>query len=244
MPHEDPNHLYLSHAAIRDLADLLTEIPSLAEDLEDAVACRTRLGDPGLRLSSRSNDQPLPYSVGAAKVRDHLHALLVSWTRLICEQRALDYAGPTSTPGLSRWLHRNLIALAMTEGIESAPTDLRSAVEAAERIICPPSEQIPVTTDALESARRAKLNASGISTLAKELGDAFKSITPRRIQTLRDSGRLAPVPGPWSPDWPEQFVVGEVLDAHLAYPARRRKSAEGAAAPHRSRLRIEVTLVN
>lgn len=224
MSGEASTHLYLDAAALRELAELLAGIPSLAEDLEDAVTGRARLGTANIRLSSRTSDQPLPFSVGAAKVRDHLHAGLVAWVRLVCEQRALDYSGPTSTAGLALWLRQNLIALAMTEGVESAPSDIRSAVEAAERVVCPPSQRFTVDAASIEAARRARLNASGIVTLAKELGEPFCTVTVRRIQTLRDAGRVAPVPGPWAPDWPEQFLVGDVLDAHLAHPIRRRKS--------------------
>ncbi|WP_067825849.1 hypothetical protein [Nocardia inohanensis] len=224
MPSAEPNHLNLDRPALRSLADLLCQIPALSEDLEDSVTGRSRLGEPNYRLSSRTSDQPLPFSVSAAKVRDHLHTLLVSWVRVICEQRALDYSGPTSTAGLSIWLHRNLISLAMTEGLDTAPEELRMVVEAAERIICPPLEKITVDATALEVARRARLNVSGIATLARELGEPFSAVTARRIQTLRDAGRIIPVPGPWAPDWPELFVVGEVFDAHLAHPTRRRKS--------------------
>ncbi|MBL1072965.1 hypothetical protein JK358_00990 [Nocardia sp. 2] len=225
MPQDTPPEMYLDYEALRALGLMLREIPSLAEDLDDAVACRARLSGPNIRLHSRTSDQPLPFSTTAAAVRDHLHATLVSWVRLICEQRAIDYTGPTSTTGLARWLERNLLAFAMTEGVESAPDDIRAAVADAERIVCPPTERPEVDTQALATARAARLNANGIATLAKQLGDPFQSVTARRVRTLRDAGKVRPVPGPWAPDWPELFVVGEVLDAHLAYPMRRRALA-------------------
>ncbi|MGW2664155.1 hypothetical protein ACWCW7_24605 [Nocardia tengchongensis] len=203
---------------------MLAAIPGLVEDLEDSVNGRARLGAANTRLSGRTSDQPLPFSVGAARVRDHLHATLVGWVRLVCEQRALAYRGPTSTAGLAAWLRTNLIALAMTEGVETAPAELRAAAEAAERVICPPAPRFVVDDASVEAARRARLNVSGIVTLAKELGEAFRTVTVRRIQTLRDAGKVAPVPGPWAPDWPELFLVGDVLDAHLEHPMRRRKS--------------------
>ncbi|WP_458687342.1 hypothetical protein [Nocardia tengchongensis] len=224
MTRDDSAHLYLEVPALRELADLLACIPGLVDDLEDSVNGRARLGAANTRLSGRTSDQPLPFSVGAAKVRDHLHATLVGWVRLVCEQRALDYSGPTSTAGLATWLRANLIALAMTEGVESAPVDIRSAVEAAERVICPPAQRFVVDDASIEAARRARLNVSGIATLAKELGEPFRTVTVRRIQTLRDAGKVAPVPGPWAPDWPELFLVGDVLDAHLEHPMRRRRA--------------------
>lgn len=222
MPTTD--HLYLSHEAIRDLATVLAEIPDVAEDLEDAVTRRARHNAPSHRLSSRTSDQPLPFSPTAARARDHLHATLVAWVRLICEQRAVPYKGDPTTPGLSRWLHRNLIAFAMTEGVESAPAEIRSAVDAALNIISPAPAKLTINASQLAAARRTRLNMSGIATLARELGEPFAKVTVRRIQTLRDAGKITPIPGPWSPDCPEQFTVGEVLDAHLAHPMRQRKS--------------------
>lgn len=239
MSRPNPDHLYLDVDALRDLAALLAEIPDLSEDLEDSVVCRTRLGDPNYRRNGRTSDQPLPFNVKAAQIRDHLHATLVSWVRLVCEQRTLEYPGSPSTAGLARWLRRNVIALAMTEGVDAAPTEIRTAVEAARRTVCPPPDQIIVDETAIAAARRARLNASGIATLAKELGDPFHAITVRRIQTLRNAGAITPVPGPWAPDWPEQFVVGEVLDAHLTHPSRRRKSPAPPGPAHAPRLRIE-----
>ncbi|WP_282777313.1 MULTISPECIES: hypothetical protein [unclassified Nocardia] len=221
-----PDHLYLSHDAIRELDRLLREIPDLSDDLADAFACRTRLNGPTeYRLQPRSATQPLPYNPAASKAADHLHAVLSSWTRLICEQRGLPYTAGTTTPALARWLHRNLIAFAMTEGVESAPAELAAAVATATRIVCPPARDRSIDDAQLAQARRTRLSASGIATLAKELSGDYQGLTVRRVRTLRDAGRIDPVPGPWSPDLPEMFVVGEVLDAHLAYPARRSVAA-------------------
>ncbi|MFC9994563.1 hypothetical protein [Nocardia sp. NPDC127526] len=233
-------HLYLTHDEIRDLAAMLREIPSLAEDLEDSVAGRARLSDPNFRLNTRTSDQPLPFSPGAAKVRDHLHTILVGWVRLICEQRATTYPGHPSTGALARWLEQNLIAFAMTEGVESAPAEIRAAFEAAEAIVCPQPERITINPNAVAAARRARLNASGIATLAKQLGEPFRTLTVRRIQTLRDAGKVHPIPGPWATDWPEQFAVGEVLDAHLAHPIRTRTTTPAQRGSHAPRLRKAV----
>lgn len=222
----NPTHLYLDHASIRELDRLLREIPDLADDLVDAIAGRTRLSAPSEhRRTRRITNQSMPYNPAAAKVSDHLHAVLVSWVRLVCEQRGVEYTASTSTAGLARWLTRNLIALAMTEGVESAPAEISAAIEAAVHIVCPPARREPITPDQVAQARRARLNASGLATLAKELGEEYRSLTVRRVQTLRDAGRIIPVPGPWAPDWPEMFVVGEVLDAHTLHPMRRRSAA-------------------
>ncbi|WP_068058933.1 hypothetical protein [Nocardia xishanensis] len=227
---DEPNQLYLSRAGIRELAELLREIPDLADDLAIARTRQAKLGARGdYRMRHRPSEQPLPYNPAAARAADHLHAVLVGWVRLVCEQRGLGYAGSTTTAGLSRWLDKNLIALAMTEGVGGAPQEIGQAVRAATMIVCPPTTAIVFDSAMVEQARAHRLNASGIATLAKELGDEYRNLTVRRVQTLRDSGKITPVPGPWAPDWPEMFVVGEVLDQHLAYPSRSRRKVGSSA---------------
>ncbi|MFD6155156.1 hypothetical protein ACFWF7_16255 [Nocardia sp. NPDC060256] len=222
---EHPNHLYLDRAELRALAELLREIPDLAEDLDVSRTRQSRLSTRGdYRMNRRPSEQPLPYNPAASRAADELHAVLVSWVRLVCEQRGLDYAGSPATPGLARWLDRNLIALAMTEGAEGASEEIRTVVQAALCIVCPPAAPVVLDEGMVEQARRHRLNASGIASLAKELGAQYQGLTVRRIQTLRSAGRIAPLPGPWAPGWPELYTVGAVLDEHLLYPTRRRSS--------------------
>ncbi|MFR9750482.1 hypothetical protein ACL02S_05540 [Nocardia sp. 004] len=219
----DPNHLYLDRVQLRELVELLREIPELVEDLGIALTKQARLSSPGdYRMHRRPSEQPLPYNQAAALVADELHAVLVSWVRLVCEQRGIEYSGAPSTPGLARWLDRNVIALAMTEGVQDAPTDVRAVVKAAWQVICPSEARATVDHDRVEQARQQRMNVSGIVALAKELDESYRGLTARRVRTLRDAQKVAPVPGPWAPEWPELYVVGEVLDAHLAYPVRKR----------------------
>lgn len=222
-------HLYLDRFELRALTELLREIPDLVDELVIARTKQARTGTRGdFRMHRRPSEQPLPYDPAAARAADELHAILVSWVRLVCEQRGIRYPGSPTTTGLARWLDRNLVAFAMTEGVRSAPTEIRAAVRAAHRIVFPAAEPIVTFDDsALALARSQRLNASGIATLAQQLGDSYRSLTVRRVQTLRDAGAITPVPGPWAPDWPELFVVGPVLDAHLAHPTRRRRAASG-----------------
>ncbi|MFF0528268.1 hypothetical protein ACFYT3_07740 [Nocardia amikacinitolerans] len=232
---DEPNHLYLSRGELRELADLLREIPDLSEDLAISRSRQAKLGSRGdYRMHRRASEQPLPFNPAAARAADHLQAVLVGWVRLVCEQRGLDYSGSTTTAGLSRWLDKNLIALAMTVGVESARREIGEAVLAATTVVCPPPAKVDLEPSMIDQARTHRLNASGIATLAKELGDEYRSLTVRRVQTLRDAGKIAPVPGPWAPDWPEVFVVGEVLDQHRAHPSRSRGKGATAA---RSRAR-------
>lgn len=218
----DDTHLYLDRSAARDLARLLGDIPDLAEDLEDARTRQTRFGAVDYRTRNGAREQRLPFNAAAARVEDELRAVLVSWVRLVCEQRAFAYDGAASIAGMAEWLQRNIVAFAMTEGVETAPAEIGAVVEAAVAIVCPPVDVSAADTELVLRARAVRLNAAGIGKLAEQLGEDYRNLTARRVRTLREAGRIGPVPGPWLPDWPELFVVGEVLDAHRAFPARRR----------------------
>lgn len=217
------NHMFIPRHDVKVLRRLLHEIPELAIELGIAVTKQARLGEVGRsRKPRRPSEQPLPYHLGASDVAEELHNALVGWVRLVCEQRAITYTGPTSTPGIAQWLERNIFALAMTEGAETALSEIQDAVRAAEWIVCPPMRETPIDPRKLERARRMHLNASGIATLAKELGEEYRHLTKRRVFVLKRAREIEPVPGPWRPDWPMLFRVGDVLDAHLRLPIRER----------------------
>lgn len=218
---DDADHRYIPRHELKLLRGHLRDIPELAEDLAIAVMRQDRYerGGGGHR---RPSEQPLPFSIEAHEAAEHLHTVLGGWARLICEHRGRHYDGPDTTPGLARWLMRNLEALAMTEGAETALAEIRDAVRTAERIACPPPEIVHIDADRHDQARALWLNASGIAALARELGDEYRHLTRRRVHVLAEAGLIKPVPGPWHPRWPTQWVVGEVLDAHLQLPIRRR----------------------
>ncbi|WP_216918130.1 hypothetical protein [Nocardia noduli] len=219
------DHLYLDRTTLRALVELLREIPDLVEDLTITLTNQARTGAGGnFRAHRRPAEQPLPYDPRALHAADTLHAVLVSWVRLVCEQRGLEYRDSPTTAGLARWLDRNIIAFAMTEGVHDAPADIREATRTAWQVICPPDAPVVLDDSTVAKARAHRLNAAGIVALAKELGGEYRGLTVRRVQTMRDAGRIAPLPGPWAPEWPEQYLVGDVLDGHLAHPRRTRRT--------------------
>ncbi|MGW4119867.1 hypothetical protein [Nocardia sp. NPDC004711] len=204
------------------LRRLLCRIPALAADLHHTRTKQARLGSIGDGKSQKVFGQPLPYHLGAAKVADQLHAELVSWVRLVCEQRAITYQGPTSTGGLALWLERHIYSLACTEGAQDCYPNLHALAKKADAIVCPPAFEPVVDAERVAQARRWQLNAAGIATVARELGEEYRHLTRRRVFVLKDAGEIAPLPGPWQPGYPLLFLLGDVLDAHLRVPIRAR----------------------
>ncbi|MFE4714803.1 hypothetical protein ACFRAM_28575, partial [Paenibacillus sp. NPDC056722] len=129
---------------------------------------------------------------------------------------------PPTTGELARWLKRHIYALAVTEGAKECYPELHAIAKHAGRLVCPPAVDIVVDDAKIARARKLSLSASGIATLARELGEEYRNLTRRRVHVLKEAGEISPVPGPWRPDWPMLFPVGEVLDAHLLIPIRAR----------------------
>ncbi|MFD3431143.1 hypothetical protein [Nocardia fluminea] len=218
---DNADHRYIPRHELKLLRGHLRDIPELAEDLAIALMRQDRYERHG-GAHRRPSEQPLPFSIEAHEAAEHLHNVLGGWVRITCEHRARHYDGPDTTPGLSRWLLRHLETFAMIEGTETARGEIKAAMNAAERIACPPPMIVHVDTDRIEEARALWLNARGIATLARDLGDEWRHLTRRRVHVLAEAGLITPVPGPWHPRWPTQWIVGEVLDAHLQLPIRRR----------------------
>lgn len=219
---DNADHRYIARHELKLLRKNLQDIPELAEDLAVAVMRQDRYERGGGRQRRRGDGQPLPFNVEAQEVADNLHNVLGGWVRIVCEDRARRYDGPDTTPGLARWLLRNLETLAVIPGAETARGEIKDAMNAADRIACPPPMIVRVDEHRLAEARALRLNATGIAVLARELGDEWRYLTRRRVHVLAEAGLITPVPGPWHPRWPTQWIVGEVLDAHLLLPIRRR----------------------
>lgn len=242
---DNPNHMFIDRAEVNLLRSLLRKVPHLVADLTPTITKQARLGEVGRsRKPRRPSEQPLPYNHDAARAADQLHNAIGGWVRIVCEHRGVefrpvgwlptDFIGPlqpgqhrvpagyvATTTDLAFWLDRHLISLAMTPGAEGARPEIKDAVLRAHRAVCPPKMTVVIDEEKHEQARRMWLNANGIATLARELGEEYRHLTRRRVFALKDAGLVKPVPGPWRPDW-MLFVVGEVLDAHLILPIRTR----------------------
>lgn len=218
------DHLFITRDEIKKLVALLREIPEIIEELSITLTRQDCLGKGGAKVSMGEREQPLPFDVNASEVSDDLHNTILGWVRHVCESRGLDYTGATSTIGLARWLDRNVIALAMTEGSGEAMGEIQYAMRRARWATDRPARDDTVHVVDVAQARNSELNAMAIERMRCELGDEYSGLTARRIKTLRNKTNLEPVRVVASVDGDlAVYRLGDVLDAHLAYPARQRK---------------------
>lgn len=236
----------------RQLADL----PELCEDLHDTVTrqtrLRTRYGKSGPRAAplpfdaraAEVADQLHAALMGWVRLVCEHRGLTIgdparpaAWLPLVWVpgtfvgplqpgRAPVAHSTPTSAD-LARWLHRHIYSLATTPGSESALAEISTIVRAAERVVCPPPEVLPeMDAVRVRQARALTLNARGIATLARDLGEEYRHLTQRRVHVLREAGLIEPMPGPWKAGYPLLYRVGPVLDAHLALPIRRRHAGQ------------------
>ncbi|MCR8695570.1 hypothetical protein NWP13_23860 [Rhodococcus pyridinivorans] len=154
------------------LIELLDQIPALVEDLAITIAKQDRMSS-GPKIANGSDEQPLPFDENAAQAADELNHELARWVRHTCEQRHLTYDGRDDTITLAAWLKRWIIALALTEGSEEAPHDIRLAVRQARQAVDRPREKH------IERPPDESLDVVGLT--KDELREAIYARTGQRI---------------------------------------------------------------
>lgn len=154
------------------LVELLDQIPALIEDLTIALTRQDRISTGGPRVRTGSDEQPLPLSIAAMEASDLLHDTLTAWVRHVCEQRHYPHPG-NATLTLARWLKRNIIALALTEGAEESLSEIQHATRKARQACDRPREKHT------ERPPEESLDAIGLT--KTELREAIYARTKRRV---------------------------------------------------------------
>ena len=220
----ESDHFYLPRDEQRKLLTILRGIPQLAEELaitetRQAVIAKAGLGSPR-RPKKRASQ--LPFHVGAFDAMLALHAELVSWIKLVCEQRATQEPEAGDLVTAAKWLRTNIITLAMTEGAETASQRIRDLVKDCERQIdLPPDDDIVIDPARLRAANGQVLTSYQIERIATKLGAVGQGLNHNRVDFLARRGGLKPC----AVDEQTRFYrLGEVLAAHLRHPRRKARS--------------------
>ncbi|MBW4813157.1 hypothetical protein [Rhodococcus qingshengii] len=250
----EADHFYLPRVDQKALLDLLKKIPSLAEDLAVTTYRQDRIGKGGMEIASGTHEQPLPFNLGASNAIDQLFNELAGWARHVCDSRGIpymptgfthefDFVGPLrqsesrlpygyqeSVLGLARWLRRNIISLAMTEGADTAYIDISAVMNRCWATVDIPAEDpVPVheKDEVLERVRARMLHRAGIVQVAELLArqyPEYRGLTANRVDALRKGGHIvADRCGVMTQA--EIFCMGQVLEKHLTVPTRAKKVA-------------------
>lgn len=195
------------------LQDQLADIPELVEELSITVTRQARVQRPGLGNPRRRRpESQVPFHIGAANATDELHNCLSTWVRLVCEQRAIIYRESNDMVTLAKWLRKNMIALALTEGAEESCDDICYFIgECRKMIDLPPEDEIVIDRGRVSEANRVVVTAGQVEKLANKMGAIGKGLNKRRVETLTRNRKLRPC----AVDGDVKFFrLGDVLDAH------------------------------
>ncbi|MDH6283214.1 hypothetical protein M2280_004457 [Prescottella agglutinans] len=194
-PFEPETGFYVSHADQREILRLLQTIPELVEELAITVTRRDRVGSGGPQISSGSyRERPLFFNDHASTVAEDLRSVLVGWVRHVLEYRGLSWDGDDSTLSLARWLDRNVVALAMTEGSDEMLDELRDALRRVWRAIdLAPERSSTVVddervTEARARAQELRVSPAQIEALVEKLG--YRPLKAATVRQWAKRGKI------------------------------------------------------
>lgn len=213
--------MFLSRADCHELVAALREIPDLLEPLALAIVRGDRQGLDASTCRPAPQSKP-PIDVAAQAMADDLHNLLTGWVRVVCDQQAMEPPAVDTIPAAAKWLDRNVIALAMTEGAVDAFRSITRAIRALQRRLDRPGDGT-LTEDELAGANRQVLTAYQIDKVVHLLGERGEGLSRRRVEVLDKAGALNPCSR--DRDTGTRFYrLGEILEAHAVHPRRGRGS--------------------
>lgn len=232
-----PDRFHITTDDMRALRALLREITGLVEDLAIALTRQARISA-GPRVDSGTDEQPIPYDIGASDAHELLHQTLTAWANLVhtaAFTHPRHFIGPlqpgerrqppapgSTTIHLARWLERNVTNLARIPGAEDAYDEIDHAMQQCRRA-CDQHDDtavIPIDDARLAEAREQEYNARGCAHAAQAAGI---SITQRRVKHLAETGAVSEVGR--TPAGARLFRLGDVLDAHERLAALERIDA-------------------
>lgn len=213
------------------LRDKLAEVPSLVEELSVTITRRDHIRKAGLGSPRRSRpESQVPFNIDASEAADELHNALATWVRHVCEERHIIYTDSGDILTLARWLRRNMVALALTEGSPEAYGDLVDKIDACRsRIDLPPDDRVVIDGTRVAAANRSVVTLDTVGGVAARLGPMGKGLNRDRLRLLAKRGDVRPYGAP-DPDTGTRFYrLGDVLHAHNGRAVRRSKTRRNDA---------------
>ena len=221
---KDADHFYLDRKGQSALLMTLKSIPDLVEDLAITETKQGHTMKRGVTDSRRPKKlgYRVPHHEAAFAAGEALRNELGGWVRLVHEQRGLAIECGDNILTLTAWLDKNIITLAMTEGVETAAVDIQFRVAAVKKVIdIPPDDVIVINEAKIKEANRQVVTSGYVEKIAGKLGAVGKGLTASRVRYLSRNGVLKAV----GSDGDTQFYrLGDVLFAHVQTIKKRRKS--------------------
>ena len=209
------------------LKDAIYLIETHLDDLADTITKQAVIGRRDVNTNRRRKrlTGKAPVHEGAQEVADHLQNALSTAIRHAVEYRALPYPPEcASMVGMCRWLRRNMITFAMTEGAPDWADDIELYGQKALQLIdLPPDDYVHIDYQRVKAANQQLVTVATVDVVARRLGDLGKGLNGRRIRTLVNRGLLKSN-GEDAESGTKFYRLGDVLDAHHRHQRRQRAS--------------------
>ncbi|ORL01554.1 hypothetical protein A6F56_04335 [Prescottella equi] len=212
-----PDQFFITRADMQALVAKLREIPELVANLDITLTRQSRTSAGGMRTTNGTDDQPLPYDLGASDAAHHLYGVLRDWAEYVATEHGIAPPPPGRAPHYARWLTEHVTHLAMTEAAPDALPGITKTMERTEKAIDIPEEPppLPINKAKLTQAESLELNARSCVAIAKRLGRWHEGLTQRRIKYLTETKVLKPLRTVRGIDGARHRIyrLGDVLDA-------------------------------
>ena len=111
----------------------LGDLGALLQDLDTALARQSRKRP--ARGNHERDDKPLPYDLGASRSADAMKGILVSWARLVSEEREVPITCRDNSASIALWLDPHVTWLSRHEAAADAYSEIVGAVNNIRRTI-------------------------------------------------------------------------------------------------------------
>jgi hypothetical protein len=126
---------YLCGGCSDRLKVLLSEVPGVAEDLQDTRLRLNRTGGPKVGVTSRSADKPLPWNQTASDAQEVLETVLAYRARVVAQRLRKTLTGSATNEALSKFLLRHFELLRHDQDAPDALDELSDAIALARRVV-------------------------------------------------------------------------------------------------------------
>ena len=191
----------------------------LADELDTTIA---KLTANGKQVGGPSANTPLPINLDAFDAALELQGTLEHWINEVCATHNEPHPGRLRIKPSAAWLYAKSLELLRHEHIRHAATEILEAHDRAYTLVEQKRDPAWMHADP-NTAAATELNANGIATLARELGDDYRTLTQDRVESLHRNGHITPVRT--IDHIGHLYRTGDVLAAHLTTPTRKRKRA-------------------
>lgn len=249
---DDTTGYFLPREQWEQVKEMLGEVGWLSDELDTTLVRLSRMSDRQQYRQITEEERPVPFHDKASDLSHDLNGLLNEWVHKVCFHRSVTWPGFMRSAKAANWLDNHHVYLALTDGAEQFPGDLRAVMKQCRRLVDRPPGTVyagPCPGNGTWCGDLyVRLGATHVT--CGHCGNSYDVLELRSYMmeearlTLGTAAELASIL-PWFMDEPidrkrisylakrklitsrpytdgERFQLGEVIDAHNLLVARKK----------------------